>query len=82
MSDEEKIWVRIPRSATQEALVKTLVFWKKDVLDIRWWDNGKPTSKGFRCNMDEAKILHRALSKIIGDNNEDKQKFNEEETQE
>tara|TARA_B100000131_G_C17633250_1_gene416844 strand:- start:24 stop:272 length:249 start_codon:yes stop_codon:yes gene_type:complete len=82
MTDEEKIWARIPRDANKEAIIKTLVFWKTDVLDIRWWDNGKPTGKGFRCNMDEAKILHRALTKIIGDKNEDKQEFNEDEIEE
>ena len=80
--DNEVIIVRIPRDASTEALVKTLNFWKTDVVDIRWYNNGKPTHKGFRCNMDEAKTLSRALQKIVSGLNENKQESNEEETKE
>ena len=78
----EVIIVRIPRDATKEALVKTLTFWRTDVVDIRWYNNGKPTHKGFRCNMNEVKTLARALQKIVSGLNENKQKSDEEETKE
>lgn len=80
--DNEVIIVRIPRDASTEALVKTMNFWKTDVVDIRWYNNGKPTHKGFRCNMNEVKTLARALQKIVSGLNENKQSVNEEETQE
>jgi len=79
--EDEKIIARIPRSASNECLIKTFTYWNKKVVDVRWYSNGKPSSKGFRCNMDEAKTLALALNKIIGDNNEkddDKQKSNED----
>ena len=76
----EIIVVRIPRDASTEAIVKTLTFWRTDVVDIRWYNNGKPTQKGFRCNINEAKTLSRALQKIVSGLNENKQTSDEEET--
>jgi hypothetical protein len=76
----EVIVVRIPRDANTEAVVKTLTFWRTDVVDIRWYNNGKPTQKGFRCNINEAKTLSRALQKIVSGLNENKQTSDEEET--
>ena len=78
----EVIIVRIPRDATKEALVKTLTFWRTDVVDIRWYNNGKPTHKGFRSNMNEVKTLARALQNIVSGSNENKQTSDEEETKE
>lgn len=72
----------MPRSVTEEAVIKTMIYWKTKVVDIRWYTDGKPTSKGFRCNMAEAKLLARVLQKIISDKHENKQEFDEEETQE
>ena len=57
----ERIVVRIPRNATSELLVVTGNYWNIDVLDIRWYDNGKPTKKGVRMNIDEAESLNKAL---------------------
>jgi len=39
----ERIVVRVPRSATTELLVVTGNYWNIDVLDIRWYENGKPS---------------------------------------
>ncbi len=59
----ERIVVRVPRSATTELLVVTGNYWNIDVLDIRWYENGKPTKKGIRMNIDEAKSLNKAIKK-------------------
>lgn len=64
----ERIVVRIPRSATTELLVITGNYWNIDVLDIRWYENGKPTKKGVRMNIDEAESLNKALRRILNDN--------------
>ena len=44
--NNEKIIARIPRSATQELVVKTGEYWKIDVVDMRWHTNGNMTRKG------------------------------------
>tara|TARA_R100000995_G_scaffold1763_1_gene1174 strand:- start:18476 stop:18718 length:243 start_codon:yes stop_codon:yes gene_type:complete len=64
----ERIVVRIPRNATSELLVVTGNYWNIDVLDIRWYDNGKPTKKGVRMNIDEAESLNKALRRALNDN--------------
>lgn len=77
----ERIVVRIPRSATTELLVITGNYWNIDVLDIRWYENGKPTKKGIRMNIDEAESLNKALRRALNDNINTKPKERiEEET--
>ncbi len=77
----ERIVVRIPRNATSELLVVTGNYWNIDVLDIRWYDNGKPTKKGVRMNIDEAESLNKALRRALNDNINKKTKERiEEET--
>lgn len=77
----ERIVVRVPRSATTELLVVTGNYWNIDVLDIRWYENGKPTKKGIRMNIDEAKSLNKALRRALNDNiNTNNEKRIEEET--
>ena len=67
---DEKIIARIPRSASQELLVRTASYWNIDIVDLRWYENGNPTRKGIRINMDEAKILMTALRKAIKNGSE------------
>jgi|TARA_B100000035_G_scaffold187662_1_gene160152 hypothetical protein len=77
----ERIVVRVPRSATTELLVVTGNYWNIDVLDIRWYENGKPTKKGIRMNIDEAKSLNKALRRALNDNiNTNNEERTEEET--
>ncbi len=76
--EDEAIIARIPRDASTELIIKTFTYWRVKVLDIRWHNNGKPTIKGVRCNMDEAKPLLKALQKAVGDTNENEQKLNED----
>lgn len=77
----ERIVVRIPRTATSELLVITGNYWNINVLDIRWYENGKPTKKGIRMNMDEAESLNKALRRALNDNiNKKPEERIEEET--
>ena len=77
----ERIVVRVPRSATTELLVVTGNYWNIDVLDIRWYENGKPTKKGIRMNIDEVKSLNKALRRALNDNiNTNNEERTEEET--
>lgn len=76
--ENEVIIARIPRDANTELIVKTFTYWRVNVLDIRWHNNGKPTIKGVRVNMDEAKPLLKALQKAVGDTNENEQESNED----
>ena len=66
-NDEFKTIIRIPRNATSELLLKTGVYWKIPVADIRWYSDGKPTKKGIRINMEELQTLTSALNKMLGD---------------
>ena len=47
--------------------MKSGKYWKLDVVDLRWFNNGKPTKKGLRVNMEEAVLLSKALNKIVDD---------------
>jgi len=60
---------RVIRDSTQEILVKRGVYWNIEVMDIRWFRNGKPTNKGIRLNMEEAKTLLNILRSELDDGN-------------
>ena len=47
----------IVRDAVTECKIKKGKYWNIEVLDIRWFNNDKPTNKGVRLNMEEAKLL-------------------------
>jgi hypothetical protein len=64
MSKELETVLRIPRNATMEMIVKTGQYYKIDVVDVRWYSDGKPTRKGIRMNMDELDVLLKGLIKI------------------
>jgi hypothetical protein len=66
--NNEKIIARIPRSATQELVVRTGEYWNIEIVDMRWYNNGSVSRKGLRVNMEEALTLVRALEKIVGKN--------------
>ena len=49
---------RIVRDSQNECLIKKGKYWNIDVIDVRWHgENGKPTRKGIRLNVEEDKIL-------------------------
>lgn len=58
---------RIARNATDEVLVKTGMYRLIDIVDIRWYKNGKPHYKGIRVNKEEAKLLLDILRRELGD---------------
>ena len=65
MSKEMPVVGRVVRDATQEVLVKRGVYWNIEVLDIRWFKDDKPTNKGIRLNIEEAKLLLQILRREL-----------------
>jgi len=63
----------IPRDATNELRVYHGEYWKKEVIDLRWYTerDGEmyPTKKGIRMNVDEARHVLNLLIDTVGDNN-------------
>ena len=64
MADDFEVRGRIPRTATEEILVKTGTYWNIPIVDIRWHNDGKPTRKGIRINMTELRHLVNILGRI------------------
>ena len=64
-NDKWNIIARIPRDANNEIQIKEGEYWNISVVDIRWYNNGKPTKKGIRVNMNEVVNLSKALNKIV-----------------
>jgi hypothetical protein len=56
---------RIVRDTKQECLIKRGKYWNIEVLDIRWFNSDKPTNKGIRLNMEEAKLLLEVLRREL-----------------
>lgn len=76
----ERIVARIPRSATTELLVITGNYWNVDVLDIRWYENGRPTRKGVRMNLVEANTVRQAIVRALQGEQYDNINTNDEES--
>ena len=58
------------RDATMEVKVKRGKYWNIEVLDIRWFRSNKPTNKGIRLNMEEAKTLLDILRRDLDEKSE------------
>ncbi len=56
---------RIVRDATTDCLIKKGKWWNIEVIDIRWFKNDKPTNKGIRLNLDEARQLMKILRREL-----------------
>tara|TARA_R110000782_G_scaffold107828_1_gene196222 strand:- start:815 stop:1018 length:204 start_codon:yes stop_codon:yes gene_type:complete len=67
MSDDFETKGTIARNSTDEILVKTGEYYNIKVLDIRWHSNGKPSRKGIRLNMEEAKTLLNILTRVLNE---------------
>ena len=76
----ERIVARIPRSATTELLVITGNYWNVDVLDIRWYENGRATRKGVRMNLVEANTVRQAIVRALQGEQYDNINTNDEES--
>tara|TARA_R100001440_G_scaffold22583_1_gene36811 strand:+ start:10732 stop:10938 length:207 start_codon:yes stop_codon:yes gene_type:complete len=59
----------IARNERDEVIIKKGKYWNVEVLDIRWYSNDKPSRKGIRLNMEEAKKLLEILRREIDDEN-------------
>ena len=57
MTDDFEVIGTIIRNDSMECKIKKGKYWNIEVLDIRWFNNDKPTNKGVRLNMGEAKLL-------------------------
>lgn len=64
MSDEDELLGRIPRDAKKEWKIVKGRSWNIDYVDIRLYENNKPTKKGARLNINEILILKNILEKI------------------
>jgi len=56
---------RVARNATDEVRIEKGKYWNIEVVDIRWYKDGNPTSKGVRVNMKELKHLNNILGRIL-----------------
>ena len=70
MSDELEVVGTIVRDAVMDCKIKRGKYWNIEVLDIRWFRNDKPTNKGVRLNMEEAKTLLDILRREIDEKSE------------
>mgnify|MGYP003650222697 CR=1 FL=1 len=77
---DEQVRGRIPRSATDEVIVKTGRYWNVDIIDIRWYKDGKHTSKGIRVNKAELGHLYNILGRIA-DGEQKRNRENDSETE-
>ena len=62
---DSEIKGRIARSAIDEVIIEKGKYWNIDVVDIRWYKDGKATSKGIRVNMKELVHMKNILERIL-----------------
>lgn len=67
MTDNLEVKGTIVRNAEMDCKVKRGIYWNLDVMDIRWYRNDKPTNKGIRLNVEEAKLLLQILRRELND---------------
>ena len=65
MTDDFEVIGTIIRNDSMECKIKKGKYWNIEVLDIRWYRGDKPTNKGIRLNMEEAKFLLQILRRDI-----------------
>ncbi len=65
LTDELEVKGTIVRNAELDCKIKRGVYWNIEVVDIRWYRNDKPTNKGIRLNVDEAKLLLQILRREL-----------------
>ena len=70
MTDELQVIGTIVRDALMECKIKKGKYWNIEVLDIRWYRNNKPTNKGIRLNIEEAKLLEQILRRELDEKSE------------
>ena len=64
MAEDDQLVGRIPRDATKEWKIVKGRSWNIDYIDIRLYENNKPTKKGARFNLEEIVTLKQILQKV------------------
>ena len=64
MAEDDQLVGRIPRDATKEWKIVKGRSWNIDYIDIRLYENNKPTKKGARFNLEEIVTLKQILEKV------------------
>lgn len=67
MTDSLDFRGRVVRDENSEIKLHSGKYWGINVVDIRWYNNDKPTRKGIRLNIQEAKLVKELLEKILED---------------
>ena len=70
MNGELEVKGIIVRDAQLDCKIKRGIYWNLDVMDIRWYRNDKPTNKGIRLNVEEAKLLLQILRRELDEESE------------
>lgn len=68
---ELKIVGRIIRNEKDEIILKRGTYWNIEVMDIRWFNNDKPSRKGIRLNIDEARKMYEILRRELNESIEE-----------
>jgi hypothetical protein len=76
---ESELKGRVPRNATDEIRVEKGKYWNLEVVDIRWYKDGSPTSKGVRVNMKELTHLSNILRRIVDGEHQGSRETNQED---
>ena len=72
LSPNDILLGRIPRNAKEEWKVVKGRWAKNDYVDIRLYENNRPTRKGARLNLEELMVLKQILRKVnLGDEEND-----------
>ena len=76
---DSEIKGRIARSAIDEVIIEKFKYRNIDVVDIRWYKDGKATSKGIRVNMKELVHMKNILERILDGEHTRSREINQEE---
>ena len=68
LTDDLEVKGTIVRNAKQDCKIKRGQYWNIEVIDIRWYNEDKPTNKGIRLNIEEAKTLLDILRRELDEN--------------
>jgi hypothetical protein len=64
MNEGDILLGRIPRDASKEWKIVKGKYWNTEYIDVRLYENNKPTKKGARLNLEEIIYLKQILEKV------------------
>lgn len=65
MTDSLEFKGRVVRNENSEIKIHAGKYWGIQVIDVRWYNEDKPSRKGIRLNIQEAKLVKELLEKIL-----------------